>query len=1309
MADPHGGSGYWCPDCGTSLATAQVICTTCGLDFSSRAARDIERANGELHRLQAQLDSLNEQNRKWTEYRGELLAIAPRRSDAAGKVTQEASEPPPPDVLASVPPSAAPPLAISNPSAAAQAQAPAAPAPLPAHIPPYRGEGWRASTAMRPARRLSAAVLLGVSGAALIILAGIVFVAASWSTYGPAARMAILLVFAATFAWLATTATRKDFATVGGALGVVSAAFMGVGVYALTAGPEGPAPYTLAIASFVAGLAGLGLARLRIGAVGAAASGAVVFAVEAAAVEAALRAGSVVDGLTLYAVIASAGAGALIATRAMWTSSAQRSIAIYGGFGVAFAGALGAVLAPLSAGDPDIVPFAALLASVIVCAGISAWRPRWGAGVLTAVMTVGAASAASMWHLTVSHLVFVGALATALVLAGLGRVPVGWRGPGMRGLIPALALIGTLFVFTLPQSLVVALVGGDAADRHGLLGDNGLVWSGVGLLFIAALVPVAMRFEPPALTRPAVLGAFSGGVFAAATVSIAVGIGTGVAHTPAASGAGLVVAAGVQWWCARWWPGLYVKALRLAAVAIATLGGIHGALTFAIDETGRAGLWWATAAVVLSLVSLAAASVAMPRVAGAWSLVAFSATAAWAWTATGQGETVVVAVSVAALVLAFVATRLPPRYAGPVLVGSVPAYVVGAMAVAVGATVASVSSYTSHPPSLDLPGVWAPLVSVCAALLGPIVAVLVTRAGSSDGRPVAVAVSGAGFIGLTLFGLASAQGALFSASDERPELVDSIAPALALVVAGVAFAVVSTVKWWRPARWPVGVGVVVIVSGHGLTTLGGLATDRLDLWLAVASVLAAAAALGVASRWVPRVTLAPAVLLASLTASAALAPRDGEIALAAAVMATAGIAWAARRAHQELRVQVLLGGVGVGPVAAAALVIAAGTSIDALVRLYAGESTAWRPWLLLVVAAAYVALLAWGSARRVAGALGGVILVLAAGFVPGPLGWIGLVLAGLAGTEIAARWQLKVGLHPYVPLVVSGAAVAWAGGAGAASAIALGALAAGALVTAVRAQADGAVRSVALVLAPLAGSVAVGVGLGAAHVDPLIAMTVAVGTALTMPLVAAATGLDKDRRIAVGVLTSASVVGPVIPLDLAFAGLAVIMACAAWFTLSTLGVKWARWVALGGLSVAAVLLAADLGIATLEAYTAVPAISMVGVGLWWIRRDPRVRTYVALAPGLGVALVPSYLALLVQPDVFMRLFVLLGAAVVLAIAGVALKWFAPLLATALTAVVAAVSQLLAEEALTPVWVSVAVIGGVMFALALLAERMKAMR
>ena len=1342
MSDLRGGSGYWCPDCGTTLAAGQGICPACGLDFRTDTARSVERANGELHQIQDQLEELTAQKARWLNYRMQVLAAAPRglASDVPPDgVTTVSAAPPtaesptsgsPTTAPITAPPIAAAPIAAA-PSPFAASAAFAAPSPsaavsagttdpfLSQATPFAQGqyaaraadEGWHPVSPRRPARTLSAAALLGVSGAALFILAGIVFVAASWSTYGPGSRMAILVAFAATFAWLAVTSTKHDFATVGGALGVVSAAFVGVSVYALTAGPDGPAPFTLAMASLVAGLAGLGLSRLNIGGVGAAASGAVVFAVEAGAIEVGVRAVTGIAGLAFYAIVAAAGAGLLIATRSMWTSPVQQGIATYGGVGVAFIGAAVSLFAPLQARGVEAFPFVALMASVFACGGITVWRPRLGAGVLAGLVTIGAISSASMWALGAAQLSFVGAIAVLAVVAALSWAPNAWRVPGLAGILPALGLMGLVALRVLTDEFTAALFGWQASDVPVFDGGAGPTWFGVALVIVSAIPLVTWRWSPPVLATRKWPESLAAAVFAAGTLSLGVGLAAIVANGPAAGGVGLALAATAQWVAAPMWRPRLVLAVRKAAVVFIGLAGIHGAATVLLHPSGGVASWWGSAAIAMSLVGLGLASTRMTQAAGAWAFVALSATAVWSWQASGAYGVVLVAVALAAVAIALGARWLPRAFAMPVITGSAPAYVASCVGLIAGVAAATANSFSTHPTDLLPAFVWAPMLSACAALAGPIIATLVTRVQEGAGDAVTRVVSSAGFVGLAVTGLAWVQQAVSTARNVSPTLVDSISPALAVAAGGLAFALVAVVPWWRSARWPVGVGVVALVTAHALFGLGRLAFDTVNVSWTVAAVSVVAIGLGIAARWVARVTVAPAVLVASLMASAALAAHHPEQALAAGAGAVALVAWAARWARGEVRASVLIGGSGVALVASGAVFVAIATSLSALGRVYDGEKVTWEPWQVLATFAATGAVLAWPPARRVAGAVAALALVIAAGLVPSPIGWLVLAATGLVCAELAARWRTALGLHPYVSFGIGLAAVMWSGGSTANVAVTLGALSVAALWTAVRASdhADGAVLSVSLVLAPLAGSIAAGMALASAGVSPHTSATIAAGVALTMPLVAVAVRLDKDRSVAVGILGTASVAGPIATLDLALAGLVILMACAAWFTLSTLGVRWARWVALGGLSAATMLLAAAVGIATVEAYTAVPAASMVVVGLWWMRRDPAIRTYFALAPGLGLALVPSYVALLVNPDAVTRPLALMGGAVILAAVGVLLEWFAPLLATAVTTVVVAVSQLTVADSLAPVWANVAVIGAVLFGLAILAERIKAMR
>jgi hypothetical protein len=1135
-----------------------------------------------------------------------------------------------------------------------------------------------------------------------------VFVAASWSVYVPVLRMAILIAFAAVFAWLARMATRHDFAAVGGALGVVSAAFVGVGVYALTAGPTGAAPYTTAIAVVTAAFAGLGISRMKIKAVGEVASAAVIFAVEAGAVEAASRSSGATVAMATYALVTTFGGAAILAAEPVWRGKGQRLTAHYGGMAVAFVGAFVAVCTPLSAHHVDGLALVAILMSVLVCGGIATWNPVWGAGVLVGTLTIGAVAAASMWRLTAGQLTLVFPIAALVAVVGLGRAPISWRTPGLRGLLPGLA--GTALVMLLPIADTVprALSGLALFEGTTMPGVGGLSWFGFALVLTSALPLVTGRWVPPALVTTAGARSFAGVALAVGTVFLSLDAAQVTAHGAAAAGIALSLAACVQWFAAPLWGAERLNAFRALAMGLATIGGLHGASAVVESSGSPAQFIWGTISVSLALIALAAAAVRQRHAAAEWSLVAAVAASALTWHLSGSFGAVALAATVAALLIAAGATRLPPEYVPLVLIGCLPAYAVAGMGVSAGTMAAAGASIASHSASAFAGYGWALPLAGCVAVAGPIMAILADRVGVDSPFRVTRVVTGIGILALALEVLAPLQQGLADAGARGLMVADAGTPALAIVVAIAAFGLVAVLPWWRPARMFVAIGVVAIASLHGLVALGRLSVQMIDVWWGVGAVLFAAVALGVAAKWIPKVSLAPAVFLASLVAPAALAPHHTELAVAAAAVSAAVVAWVARGVRGVTRLAALCGGLGVMMIAAVAGLGMAGEAFVVLLRVWGGDDVAWNPAALIVVIAVTVGTLAWGPARVVAGSVVAVTLAAMAAFVPAPVGWLVLAVVGAVATEAAFRWRRGLGLHPFVPLGVGIASVAWSVGDAWTVAVTLGTLALASIWTAMRATED-AVRISALALAPVSGAVAVFLALISWNVDHGVAATIAAGTAFTMPLVAAAVGLDSRRVVALGLLGVTSTFGPIFTVDLGLAGLVVVLACAAWFSLSTMGVPWARWVALGGLSVATMLLAADVGIATLEAYTAVPALTMIVVGLLWLRRDPHIRTYFALAPGLGAALVPSYLALALHPEVFARTLSLVGAALVLAVVGVARHWFAPLLATAVTTVVIALSQATADSSLLPLWLSVSIIGAVLFALAILAERIKAMR
>ncbi len=1337
MDELRGGSARWCADCGAVLASGQAHCHACGLDSKSPVARDAERANGELHRIRAHLSQLTEQQQSWLTYRTEILAIAPRaRVDLGAALDAPRAAPAVadaaitgPEVVASTHPFARPAAGAQAPQAQTSQNPPAPqavsalatgsssssstaqnfqpPAPYTSVRPPARPMNTRAD-AMRPAKRLTAPVLLGVAGAALFILAGIVFVAASWSTTGPALRMAILIAFAAVFAWLARMATRHDFTAVGGALGVVSAAFVGVGVFALTLGPSGPAPYTTAIAVLVAAIAGLGLSRLKIKAVGEVASAAVIFAVEAGAVEGAWRSWDLIVAMSTYVFVVSVGGVAILFARRMWRAAAQRAIATYGGITVVLIGAFVAVCTPLSAEGVDGLALGVVATSLAVCVGLAAWRPAWAPGVLAGVLTIGSASSASMWNLTVGQLAVVVAIAAMITVLGLGRVPLAWRTSGLWGLVPALAGSGLVIVLPLVDRVPRAFFGIGLLGDLSLSGVGGLSWYGCALVMLAALPLITSRWVPAALKESAWVQGAAATSFAVGTVFLGLDAAHVAARGAAAAGVGLTVAAALQWFAANLWGSRRATTVRAVAVALTAIGGLHGAAAI-VESTGtRAQFVWGAVAVVVALIALAGAAVRQRYAVGAWTLVAAVSACAVTWHVSESLGAVIVAAAVTGLLIAAATTRVPTGYVAPALIGCVPAYVVAGSGVAVAVVTAFQDSFSSHSANAPAGYIWTLFASTCVVLAGPILASLAHRVGVDSPSLVTRIVSGTGVLALAVTSLARLQQGVADVGSLGLIVADASAAALAAAVGAAAYGLVALVPWWRPARAVVGIGAVGLVSMHGLVSLARLTSSTDDLWWTVGAVMCAALALGIAARWYPAVALAPAVGLASLVAPAALTLHHGEIAFATAAVLAAAIAWIARATSGTIRVATLIGGIAVMCVAVIGSLVVSGVVLMALGSTWAGEAINGRPWLLIVAAAVAIALLAWSPVRKIAGGIVAVALAVMAGLVPAPVGWIALAVIGAASTEASARWRSRLGLHPLVPLGLGIASVAWSIGASWSAAVSLAALAVAAIWTAKRAT-DGGVSAFALVISPIAGSVAMFLALHSLNVDTGVAVAIAAGTAFTMPLVAAAVGLDPRRLVTIWLLGVTSAVGPVFTGDLGLAGLVVVLGCAAWFTLSTMGVARARWVAIGGLSVAAMLLAADVGIATLEVYTAVPALSMIVVGLWWLKRDPHIRTYFALAPGLGAALVPSYIALAIHPGVLARTLALVGAALVLAVVGVARRWFAPLLATAVTAVVVALSQALAGESVLPLWVSVSIIGAVLFALAILAERIKAMR
>lgn len=1317
----RGGPGRWCPNCGTRASPSAVTCVACGLELASRVARDLEGANGSIYALRERRDALeadlaavSESLEQWTAYRDRIVeTIAPAPAPAA-HVADAAPWAAVPLPRGFVPePLGAPAEACVDPPA--EHAAPAAPAAVaelqpgswvaPAAAPIAAAVASQPAPRARPERRLSAAALLGVAGAALVIIAGIVFVAASWATYESWARGLILLVFAATFAAIADLATRRDFATIGGALGVVGAGFVGVAVYAFGSTETRIAPYTTPIALVVASAAGLALAARRIKAVGGAAAGGTVLAGLALSIELAARAPGGTENMARYVIGASLAGAAVFASRPLWRTPAQRGIVAWGGVALAYTGIPFALGLSSRLTERPALAAVAMALSLAAVAAVAWWRPRWASGVLTAFVTALAPlvtfnlapSGSSAWEFALT-----GALAAAS--AALWRAPAAWRRGGVYGLVPgAIATALVAIVASMSATLgVIVRSGGDLFQ--------GWYWGlpelhGGALLVAAGALWLLARGEPHAEMRRAYAD-FGAGVWAFAVVMTAGGLARYVAPYGGEGGAAMVAGAAVAWAGWRAWGRRMQRPLLIAGLYVAFLGAVPAGLALGgpQEPESAAHLAWAIAsAVAVALALIAGSWRYAPSAAGAVLAISWFAPIA-AWRVTGDEAwsfATAAGVAVASLAVAL-AVRGPARrwVAG----GSIPAAVAG-VAMAISGAVGALA--TNYVPGSDVwardpwaAGVpWWGVVSLALLGIGGVVA---SRLAAPERRaPLAALAATPSLVGLAVM---AANAALLA--------VDPRAPWSGAVLLGALLLALGATRapLLRAASAPVAWAAVGLTAAHAAIALTRLA-DAQPRWplLGALGVMVGIGA-GASVRW-PRFAAMPTIAVGSLIAPAALWSVNPRFSVAAVVAATVIVAWTARFLAGQWRLWVLGGGSLVMLSAAASFWLPLHAAARAWSDAGAGVHIGWAPWELAALVGLVAALLAWPAAWRHAAwiAVGG--LVLAAGLVAWPVGWIALGALGVVGVEAGERWHGRSGLGRGQGVALSLAALTWAVTSSWEFAIALGALAATVLFAAVRAPRGSLAGLGFATAAPLLGGFALGNGiaeLGLAHGAAAVWGT---GAALTMTLLMLAAKVDPDPALrAPWLLAFISIVGPAATGRLALAGVALLLASVAWFALRMVGgPRWARWVGIGVVTPATVLLLAAARIDVIEAYTAVPAVTLVGFGVWWLHARDTVRTHTALMPGLAMALVPSYIALAVDPGNLMRPVVLAVAALGLAVVGVWRGWFAPLLGTAVTSVAIAISQLVVDNALVPRFVSFAFIGGVLLALGFTAEKIRAMR
>jgi len=369
-----------------------------------------------------------------------------------------------------------------------------------------------------------------------------------------------------------------------------------------------------------------------------------------------------------------------------------------------------------------------------------------------------------------------------------------------------------------------------------------------------------------------------------------------------------------------------------------------------------------------------------------------------------------------------------------------------------------------------------------------------------------------------------------------------------------------------------------------------------------------------------------------------------------------------------------------------------------------GATSAWGAGIAL---GALAALLSLGPVRRAVTWVAVPFLVVASASLPGHLTW--LALGAIAAGALAAYHYAGPRLHLSADSAMVTAVVACAWAARSDGSLAAMTAVATAMAVSIAALHHRGLRTRALWFAPVTAAVSGGTGAVALGLGAGVALAAAMIAAVGVSIGCAAAGLDRKLAVTPAVVGIATLVIPLVSPAATRSGVALIIAGAGWLALAVLRWGPGRWVSSGVLSLGTALVLVGAHVTVVEAYVAVPAITVLAIGLWWLVADPEVRTLRALGPGLAVGLVPSLIALAMDPAHLARTLALTGATVALAVVGVAFRWFAPILATTVTAVTVSFTQVFASEQIVPRWVSFGVVGSLLLAIAATYEKLRKLR
>lgn len=359
-------------------------------------------------------------------------------------------------------------------------------------------------------------------------------------------------------------------------------------------------------------------------------------------------------------------------------------------------------------------------------------------------------------------------------------------------------------------------------------------------------------------------------------------------------------------------------------------------------------------------------------------------------------------------------------------------------------------------------------------------------------------------------------------------------------------------------------------------------------------------------------------------------------------------------------------------------------------------------FLGLAVRGTGLAAVPWWHVGGLLGALGGVV-TLASYDVP-----LALVVTGLGATaagSAAAAFLLRDARHTglgLAALVVAGFGVVTALPSTALTAVAAGVALAVAALAHLAGRTEGVRVAGALALAPALGT-AVWASGAAADVD---------AAWLGVPVLLSVGALALARpRVEVEVPALAVAVAAVPPAVLAATdsggSLALHLTVAGALLCATALLHESRratgWAGAALLFLATWVRLADLGVSEPEPYTLPLAVALLGVGLVHLRRHPRASTATALLPGLVLGTVPSLLWVLDDP-VSLRALLLGAGCVVLAVAGAALRWSAPLVVGAAVGAVLALRELGPYAAEVPQWIWLGLAGALLTTVGITWER-----